>query len=82
MNPIPWQIPGPVHAVVAMLLLVWLAGRTRPSLDEFWRWTLVLVALWTRLVATPALGNLMVSHLERQLPLVPPRSNGTGLRMA
>ena len=73
MNPIPWLIPGPLHAVVAMLLLVWLAGRARPSLGACWRWTLVLVALWTWLAATPALGNLMVSHLERQHPPVPPQ---------
>lgn len=66
MNPIPWLVPGPLHAVLAMLLVLWLAARVRPRLPALVRRLLLLALVWVWLSSTPAVGNLLVRALERQ----------------
>jgi uncharacterized SAM-binding protein YcdF (DUF218 family) len=70
MNPIPWLVPGPLHAVLALLLVLWLARRTRPRLPMWSRAVLLLLTIWTWLSATPLLGNQLVAHLEHRHPPV------------
>lgn len=66
MSPIPWLVPGPLHALLALLLLLWLSGRMRPRLPAPWRRLLWVLTLWIWLSSTPAAGNLLVRHLELQ----------------
>jgi uncharacterized SAM-binding protein YcdF (DUF218 family) len=63
-------VPGPLHALVAVLAVLWLL--TRPRLRAP-RWLRLAVTVWAALtwtLATPALGNLLVRLLEGQHPEV------------
>jgi uncharacterized SAM-binding protein YcdF (DUF218 family) len=70
MNPIPWLIPGPGHAVIVCLVLVLWLHRPRLRASRLARLTSLVALCWIWLASTPALGNLLVRALEDRYPAV------------
>jgi uncharacterized SAM-binding protein YcdF (DUF218 family) len=70
MNPIPWLIPGPVHAVVVCLILVVWVHRPRVRASRLAKLCSLAALGWIWLTATPAVGNLIVRALEDRHPVV------------
>jgi uncharacterized SAM-binding protein YcdF (DUF218 family) len=69
-NPVPWLIPGPLHAVlVGAVLVLWLHRRRGRASVNARRLSLLALA-WLWIGATPALGNLLVQALENRHPAV------------
>lgn len=64
MNPLPWIVPGPLHAVLACIVLVLVLYRRRSRVSAGWRRLGVAALVWSWLGSTPALGNLWVRALE------------------
>lgn len=71
MNPIPWLVTGPLHALLALCLALWLSSRVRPRVAPGARLVLWGLVVWAWLCATPAIGNLLVRSLETEHPAVP-----------
>lgn len=70
MNPIPWLIPGPLHAVVLAVVVVVLLHQRRLRAPRWLRAGGWLALLWIWLASTPAIGNFFVRALENQHPAV------------
>lgn len=73
MDPIAWIVPGPVHALVALLCGLWWAWtsvKVPGPVARVLRAGLVLWAAWAWAAATPIWGSFLVRALEDRYPAV------------
>ncbi|MCE2659317.1 MAG: YdcF family protein [Rubrivivax sp.] len=73
MSPTHWMVPGPLYAVIAILLVVIFLHHSALRASRVARVLSLGVLAWFWITATPAIGNLLVRALEGRYPAVDTR---------